>query len=73
MPPSDSVSDNICILRFSAIGDVTHGVPVVRAIQGRLPNAHLHLFIGDLVLLAALVDIDADDIRVGMKIFLLRV
>ena len=33
MPLTDSVPHNICILRVSAIGDVTHVVPVVRAIQ----------------------------------------
>ena len=33
MPFTDFVPHNICILRVSAIGDVTHVVPVVRAIQ----------------------------------------
>lgn len=32
---------NICILRLSAIGDVTHVVPVVRVIQQQLPEAKI--------------------------------
>ncbi|MFQ6004241.1 MAG: glycosyltransferase family 9 protein [Woeseia sp.] len=32
---SDLLPDSVCILRMSAIGDVTHVVPVVRAIQDR--------------------------------------
>jgi len=48
MPPSEAVSEN-SILRLSAIGDVTHGVPVVRATQGQLPNANITWVCGKLL------------------------
>ena len=43
------VSDfSICILRLSAIGDVTHVVPVVHAIRQHLPQAKITWVIGKL-------------------------
>ena len=35
------MGSNICILRLSAIGDVTHVVPVVRAVQQQMPEAKI--------------------------------
>ena len=40
-PPS-----SICILRLSAIGDVTHMIPVVRTLQKHWPNTKLTWVIG---------------------------
>jgi len=39
---------SICILRLSAIGDVTHVVPVIRAIKEHLPGANITWIIGKL-------------------------
>ena len=39
---------SICIMRLSAIGDVTHVVPVVRAIRGHDPDARITWIIGKL-------------------------
>ena len=39
---------SICILRLSAIGDVTHVVPVIRAIHNHLPQAKITWIIGKL-------------------------
>ncbi len=39
---------NICILRLSAIGDVSHVVPVVRAIQQHMPDAKITWVCGKL-------------------------
>ena len=39
---------SICILRLSAIGDVTHVVPVVRAIHMHMPQAKITWIIGKL-------------------------
>lgn len=39
---------SICILRLSAIGDVTHVVPVVQAIRRHLPRAEITWIIGKL-------------------------
>lgn len=36
----------ICLLRLSALGDVTHVVPLVRTLQGALPDARLTWVIG---------------------------
>jgi heptosyltransferase I len=35
--PLDAPPENICIVRLSALGDVTHAVPVLRAIQKNWP------------------------------------
>jgi heptosyltransferase I len=37
MLPFDTPPENICIVRLSALGDVTHAVPVLRAIQKNWP------------------------------------
>ncbi|ADV27863.1 glycosyl transferase family 9 [Pseudoxanthomonas suwonensis 11-1] len=36
---------SICLLRLSALGDVTHVVPLVRTLQRAWPGAHLHWII----------------------------
>jgi len=41
MLPLTSAPDNICIIRLSALGDVTHAVPVVRAIQQHWPQTRI--------------------------------
>lgn len=41
MPRSAANPNNVCILRLSAIGDVTHVVPVVRAIQRGAPDTEI--------------------------------
>ena len=41
MLPLTSAPDNICIVRLSALGDVTHAVPVVRAIQRHWPQTRI--------------------------------
>jgi len=69
------VSDfSICILRLSAIGDVTHVVPVVHAIRKHLPEAKFTWIIGKLEarLLAGLegVEFIVFDKKGGLKAFL---
>lgn len=39
--PLSSAPDSICIVRLSALGDVTHAVPVVRAIQQQWPQTRI--------------------------------
>ena len=39
---------SICIMRLSAIGDVTHVVPVVNAIRQQFPQAEITWVIGKL-------------------------
>jgi heptosyltransferase I len=68
------VSDfSICILRLSAIGDVTHVVPVVHAIRKHLPGARITWIIGKLEarLLAGLegVEFIVFDKKGGLKAF----
>lgn len=41
-------SQSICILRLSAIGDVTHMIPVVKSLQAGLPGVELTWVIGRL-------------------------
>ncbi len=41
MLPLDYAPKKICILRLSAIGDVTHVIPVIRAIQAKWPNVEI--------------------------------
>ena len=41
MLPLETPPRNICILRLSALGDVTHAVPVVRAIQRQWPDTRI--------------------------------
>lgn len=40
--------ESLCILRTSAIGDVTHVVPLVRTLQAAMPQTHLTWLIGKL-------------------------
>ena len=40
--------DSICILRLSAIGDITHTLPVVRTLQARWPETRITWVIGKL-------------------------
>lgn len=37
----DQPPENICLIRLSALGDVTHGVPVLRAIQRHWPQSRV--------------------------------
>ncbi len=39
--PLDSPPRHICIIRLSALGDVTHAVPVLRAIQSQWPETRV--------------------------------
>ncbi len=41
MLPLTSPPDHVCLLRLSAIGDVTHAVPVLRAIQRQWPQTRV--------------------------------
>lgn len=41
MLPLDTPPENICIVRLSALGDVTHAVPVLRAIQRQWPHCRV--------------------------------
>jgi heptosyltransferase I len=47
MPPSSPVQ-SICLLRTSAIGDVTHVVPLIRTLQAALPDTSLTWIVGKL-------------------------
>ncbi|KAB7766279.1 glycosyltransferase family 9 protein [Xanthomonas maliensis] len=40
-----STPASLCLLRLSALGDVTHVVPLVRTLQAGLPDARLHWII----------------------------
>lgn len=44
--PLSEAPDAICILRLSALGDVTHVLPVVNAIQAQWPQTRLSWIIG---------------------------
>jgi heptosyltransferase I len=46
--PLENQPASICILRLSALGDATHTLPVVRAIQDRWPDTALTWIIGKL-------------------------
>jgi len=48
MLPLDSAPKNICIVRLSALGDVTHAVPVLRAIQREWPETRVTWICGRL-------------------------
>ncbi|WP_246058621.1 glycosyltransferase family 9 protein [Luteibacter pinisoli] len=45
LPPGDS---SLCILRTSAIGDVTHVVPLIRTLQAQAPGTALTWLVGKL-------------------------
>ena len=38
---NDNLPQEICILRLSALGDVTHAIPAIRAIQSEWPNVSI--------------------------------
>lgn len=44
--PDDSSIKSICILRLSALGDVTHVIPAVLSLQEQLPGARISWVIG---------------------------
>lgn len=46
--PLTTAPRNICLLRLSALGDVTHAVPVLRAIQKKWPDCRITWVIGKL-------------------------
>lgn len=48
MSPLERQPENLCILRLSALGDATHVVPVVRAIQSHWPDTRITWIIGKL-------------------------
>ena len=48
MPPQSFTPKSICILRLSALGDVTHVVPVLRALQQQWPSAEITWICGSL-------------------------
>lgn len=69
----DSPPHNICIFRLSALGDATHTVPVVRALQAAWPECRISWIIGKLEhrLLGTLpgVEFIVYDKRGGLKAF----
>lgn len=48
MLPLDHQPESLCILRLSALGDATHTLPVVRAIQQHWPGTQISWIIGTL-------------------------
>ncbi|MGD9385337.1 MAG: glycosyltransferase family 9 protein, partial [Thioalkalispiraceae bacterium] len=52
--PLEKAPESICILRLSALGDVTHVLPVIRSIQQQWPETRITWIIGKLE--AQLVD-----------------
>jgi len=46
--PLQDAPQNLCILRLSALGDVTHVVPVVRAIKAHWPQTRISWILGRL-------------------------
>jgi heptosyltransferase I len=58
--PCDQTIKSLCILRLSALGDATHVVPVIRAIQAHSPETKITWIIGKLEhqLLAGLEDVE---------------
>ena len=45
--PLSSAPDSVCILRLSAIGDVTHALPVLRTLQHHWPDTRITWIIGN--------------------------
>lgn len=39
--PQENMPSSICILRLSALGDITHVIPVIRAIQAKWPETKI--------------------------------
>jgi heptosyltransferase I len=58
--PLDQPPESLCILRLSALGDATHTLPVVRALQDNWPTVRITWIIGKLErrLLAGVEDIE---------------
>ncbi|MBS0569215.1 MAG: glycosyltransferase family 9 protein [Proteobacteria bacterium] len=48
MPKPDNSVPSICLLRTSALGDVTHVVPLVRTVQAHWPPARITWIVGKL-------------------------
>jgi heptosyltransferase I len=48
LPPPDRQPETLCIFRLSALGDATHTVPVIRAIQDHWPDTRISWIIGKL-------------------------
>ena len=48
MLPLPRQPESVCILRLSALGDATHVVPVVRAIQDHWPETRITWIVGKL-------------------------
>ena len=49
MPPSTpQFPQSLCLLRTSALGDVTHVVPIIRTLQAKAPEAKLTWIVGKL-------------------------
>src|SRR5487761_2099300 len=46
--PAASSPASLCLLRTSALGDVTHVVPLVRTLQAALPQTQLTWIVGKL-------------------------
>lgn len=46
--PFQSAPNSLCILRLSAVGDITHTLPIVRTIQHFWPSTRLYWIIGKL-------------------------
>ncbi|HKK05680.1 MAG TPA: glycosyltransferase family 9 protein [Gammaproteobacteria bacterium] len=44
--PLDSPPDSLCILRLSAVGDISHTLPIVRTLQAAWPRTRLTWIIG---------------------------
>ncbi|MGD8926853.1 MAG: glycosyltransferase family 9 protein, partial [Thioalkalispiraceae bacterium] len=58
--PLEQAPDSICILRLSALGDVTHVLPTIRSIQKQWPTTKITWIIGklELQLVDAIRDIE---------------
>ena len=46
--PFQSAPNSLCILRLSAVGDISHSLPIVRTIQQTWPTTRLYWIIGKL-------------------------
>jgi heptosyltransferase I len=44
--PLSSAPDSVCLLRLSAIGDITHALPVIRTLQHHWPQTNITWIIG---------------------------
>ena len=46
MLPLTEIPDKICLLRLSALGDISHALPVVRTLQKKWPETKITWIIG---------------------------